>query len=670
MNKSNLIYNDDNEYLNDLFIYLDLYLEEILNEREHAGDECKSQSYYSVILDRIEMNNEIEILPRLESIIKDASEDTAKDFLRKFLGILVKRKLNISFKAKCNEVFGKDNPTLSDYMELLWSKDNDCSYETSKFANYLSIKDLLELILPEYYDSVDLLNAPIEADMRLVDYLIGSDAYVPPFTDRVLTQEEPSLLFMEDIISQEQDFMDGANKRAMLWGQSGGGKKVSLLAAAASKNKSIVYFFIPKENQNHSLYKAICYAEREAFFYNSVLAICGMENVSDESDFILSFKETCEWIIPNIFFLMDTEEEPEKSVFPRIEVGKYDEGNRQKLWEKFLNEDFSDCEVEEALDLSVLASTFVITPGKMEKALDEACGTNKIITKKGLYQACYSQIGHTLSDKASRIVSTMTIDDIKLGDTNMEYLKDIRDSILCRYKVHYEWNFKKKLPYGEGISIVFSGPPGTGKTMAAGVLANELGMEIYRIDLSQLMDKYVGETEKNIKSIFASASKMSCILFFDEADAIFNKRMDAQGANERFANIESALLLQCIEEYKGISILCTNDMGRIDSAFMRRFKYHMIFKNPDEAIRLEIWKGVFPEEAPLRKDIDFGLLANIFDISGALIKNIAVSSAYLAARDKKEIGMSHIMKAALRELEKNKMIISPEASNCIRTFLE
>jgi SpoVK/Ycf46/Vps4 family AAA+-type ATPase len=196
--------------------------------------------------------------------------------------------------------------------------------------------------------------------------------------------------------------------------------------------------------------------------------------------------------------------------------------------------------------------------------------------------------------------------------------------------------------------------------MAAQVIANELHMELYKIDLSQLMDKYVGETEKNIKRVFVEAGRSNSVLFFDEADAIFNKRLEAGNSNDRFANIETSLLLQCIEEFSGVTLLATNNMTSIDSAFLRRFRFYVQFWEPDEEIRYEIWKSVFPKEAPVDPEVDFRELASIFNFTGAIIKNVALQAAYLAAESGGKIGLLEIMVAVRRELEKNRRMLSQD----------
>lgn len=202
--------------------------------------------------------------------------------------------------------------------------------------------------------------------------------------------------------------------------------------------------------------------------------------------------------------------------------------------------------------------------------------------------------------------------------------------------------------------------PGTGKTMCAQVIANELNMEMYKINISQIVSKYIGETEKNLQAVFAEARKSNCILFFDECDAIFGKRSEVKDAHDRNANVEVAYLLQQIEEHDGVCIMATNLIGNIDAAFMRRITYVIHFPFPDAAMREEIYRRTMPREAPVADDIDWVFLAEKFQLSGGHIKNIVLSAAFLAALEDSPIGMSHLLRAAVRELKKNEIVVVRE----------
>jgi SpoVK/Ycf46/Vps4 family AAA+-type ATPase len=208
------------------------------------------------------------------------------------------------------------------------------------------------------------------------------------------------------------------------------------------------------------------------------------------------------------------------------------------------------------------------------------------------------------------------------------------------------------------MNILFSGSSGTGKTLAAGILARDLGLEIYKVDLSTVVSKYIGETEKNINKIFAEAREINAILFFDEADAIFGKRSEVKDSHDRYANIEVSYLLQKMEEHEGIVIMATNLSNNIDDAFVRRMHFIVEFPFPDEAGRLRIWKSLLPSEAPLSEDVDFQFLASHFKLAGGNIKNILMAAAFMAAESTGFINMEHIIKATVNEYKKVGLICS------------
>jgi SpoVK/Ycf46/Vps4 family AAA+-type ATPase len=205
---------------------------------------------------------------------------------------------------------------------------------------------------------------------------------------------------------------------------------------------------------------------------------------------------------------------------------------------------------------------------------------------------------------------------------------------------------------GKGLNTLFAGPSGTGKTMAAEIVAADLGLELYKVDLSTLVSKYIGETEKNLDKIFAAAQEANAILFFDEADAIFGKRSEVKDAHDRYANIEVGYLLQKMEEYDGVVILATNLRKNIDDAFIRRMHMTIEFPFPEEPDRLRIWQKVFPPEAPLGSDVDMAFLARQFKVTGGNIRNIALLAAFLAADEDSPIEMSHVIRALKREYQK------------------
>jgi SpoVK/Ycf46/Vps4 family AAA+-type ATPase len=221
-----------------------------------------------------------------------------------------------------------------------------------------------------------------------------------------------------------------------------------------------------------------------------------------------------------------------------------------------------------------------------------------------------------------------------------------------RYQVYEQWGFKAKLGLSQGLVGLFTGESGTGKTLSAEVLATELGLDLYRIDLASVVSKYIGETEKNLSQVFQDAQASHAILFFDEADALFGKRSAIKDAHDRYANIEVNYLLQQVESYDGVIILASNLSKNIDTAFLRRLNLSIAFPFPDEGLRLRLWRTLFPPQAPLAEDVDLEFLARQFKLPGGNIKNVVVSAAFQAAEADQAITMEHLIRAMRREYQK------------------
>jgi len=219
-----------------------------------------------------------------------------------------------------------------------------------------------------------------------------------------------------------------------------------------------------------------------------------------------------------------------------------------------------------------------------------------------------------------------------------------------------DWGFARRIPFGHGLTALFSGKPGTGKTMAAQVLARSLGLALYRVDLAGVVNKYVGETEKRLRDVFDACERSGALLFFDEADALFGNRMQVKDAHDRFANIEIDYLLQRIEQFDGIAILATNRKNDLDTAFLRRLRFVVDFLNPDKRERRILWQKSLPAFTAagerITGEIDFDLLAGEMELTGAQIKAIALGAAFLARSAGAPIGMEQIELSALRELAK------------------
>ena len=267
-----------------------------------------------------------------------------------------------------------------------------------------------------------------------------------------------------------------------------------------------------------------------------------------------------------------------------------------------------------------------------------------------LWDACLMSTRPHLDTLAQRLDPKATWDDIVLPVEALDLLRQIAAQVGSRSKVYEDWGFHEKMNRGLGISALFTGESGTGKTMAAEVIANELRLNLYRIDLSAVVSKYIGETEKNLRRLFDAAEDGGAILFFDEADALFGKRSEVKDSHDRYANIEINYLLQRMEAYRGLAILATNMKSALDTAFVRRLRFIVNFAFPSQAERQAIWQKVFPPETP-KAELDFERLARL-TLTGGSVHNIALNAAFLAAQADTSVTMPLILEAARTEFRK------------------
>jgi AAA+ superfamily predicted ATPase len=313
--------------------------------------------------------------------------------------------------------------------------------------------------------------------------------------------------------------------------------------------------------------------------------------------------------------------------------------------------------------LQTLANLFRLTPAQIEAAAADAdlrAGPRAVsdtnittLADIGLSDcaaAAREQSRHLLAGLAERIDARATWDDIVLPDDALAQLRELCQRVEYRERVLHDWGFARRSSRGLGTAALFAGPSGTGKTMAAEVIANALGLDLYRIDLAGVVSKYIGETEKNLDKIFAAAE--NDILFFDEADALFGKRSEVRDSHDRYANLEISYLLQKMEQYPGITILATNLRQNLDEAFVRRLAYIVQFPFPDEAMRRRILDSVWPATVRLDDDVQLDILAKHLKFSGGSIRNIALAATFLAAHASSVVQKTHVMQAADREARK------------------
>jgi len=303
--------------------------------------------------------------------------------------------------------------------------------------------------------------------------------------------------------------------------------------------------------------------------------------------------------------------------------------------------------VERAADAFAIAAPMITRVAAGALAL--ASGAR--ITDEHVRAALRAELDHRMVGLASRIAVKQTWDDLVLPPDQMEQLVELVARVRHRHLVVETWGFRDKVGKGQGVSALLAGPPGTGKTMVAGLVANELGLDLYQVDLSRIMSKWIGETEKQLANLFDAAETGHAILLFDEADSLFGRRTEVRSSNDRYANLEVNYLLQRLEAFSGICLLTTNHENAIDEAFRRRLSIHVRFPMPDEPQRTELWRVMLPDQAPRARDIDNERLATEFVMSGGYIKNAAVRAAFLAADEGAPIAMRHLWRAARVEYE-------------------
>ena len=276
-----------------------------------------------------------------------------------------------------------------------------------------------------------------------------------------------------------------------------------------------------------------------------------------------------------------------------------------------------------------------------------------------MYAACRALSRGTFGSLAQVVDPVYDWDDIVLPAANRRHLREVAAQIRHRGTVYGDWAFEERFTLGKGLLVLFTGPSGTGKTMAAEVIANDAELDLFKVDLSQIVDKYVGETEKNLGRVFDGAAGSDAILLFDEADALFGKRSEVRDARDRYANVEVNYLLQRVEEHDGTVILTTNLRKNMDEAFLRRIHLRVDFPFPDEPARKAIWASIFPAATPVA-DLDFDFLSTL-SLAGGNIKNVALTAAFMAADDGDSVEMCHVVRAVQREFQKAGTLVEPEA---------
>jgi SpoVK/Ycf46/Vps4 family AAA+-type ATPase len=563
----------------------------------------------------------------------------------------------------------KKQPSVDLVLSLLCNSKEEKLYARQYFdASAPLVKHhILQFIeAPEEWKKT-LLSRFIKLDDRIINYILGFnqiDTKIEPFTELIQPQTDLEAIFLPEELKRKIDSIINCKEltdgtKCFLHGPYGVGKKTVAQCMCKELGMALLTVDIAYlANTDADFEAVISRSFREAKLQDSAIFLAHFERIISEDtknvlykNILVNALENCSGIV---FIASEQPLEPAvelpKGIFD-IEIPIPDYAMRKTIWGQYLTGKNSE------EDVSALANKFKFTAGQIKDAIVSAqklavLHGREDITLEDLYNGCRAQSNQKLSALAKRIKPKYSWDDLILPKEKKEQLKEVKNYIKNKGVVYHDWGFDDKLSLGKGLNILFSGASGTGKTMAAEVIASELKLDLYKIDLSMVVSKYIGETEKNLNRIFKEAEQSNAILFFDEADALFGKRSEVRDSHDRYANIEISYLLQKMEENEGIVIMATNLSQNIDDAFMRRMHFTVEFPFPEEEYRYKIWRSLFPKEAPIAKDIEFEFLGKKFKLAGGNIKNIIVNAAFLAAEDSSVITMEHVIKAAKREFQK------------------
>jgi len=509
--------------------------------------------------------------------------------------------------------------------------------------------------LIEIGEGQTLTSSPLRIDERALHYLTGIDCLDARLQAMVRVVKAPEELppshqsLVYELIESLADKTDAAEIALQLCGDDPQGRRAVAAAACSLLGIRLLELScddLPANPVECETLARLC--EREAALHRCFWLIdCRDAGESEQARPLVRFVENLQAAV------IITGREPlrlTRRAPSRIEVNKPGAPERQALWLQTLgpSADHLNGHVE-AISTQFSLNSSAIKSAGLEFArratADPAADQGAL-----LWDVCRRQCASKLADLAHRIEPAATWDDLVLPESQSLTLRQMAAHVRQRALVYEQWGFAQKSARGLGIGALFSGPTGTGKTMAAEVLANDLRLDLYRIDLSSLVSKYIGETEKNLRRVFDAAEDGGAILLFDEADALFGKRSEVRDSHDRYANIEVSYLLQRIEEFRGLAILTSNLKQAIDSAFLRRLRFIVHFPFPDAPQRAEIWRRIFPASTPT-KGLDWEKLAQL-NLAGGGIRNLAMNAAFLAADAKQPVRMEHLLAAAHSEYAK------------------
>ncbi len=558
------------------------------------------------------------------------------------------------------------HPTVDLALHLLCGSASDRLTQRSRFAASapLITSGCLHLVPDPHQVQPSLLAHYVRMEDQIVQFLLGQpdlDARLTAFCQMSRPQIEWATLPLDASVQQ----MVGRSPRLYLQGRPGVGKQAVAGAIATAQGAPLLTAHLLRAWQlKRDFLPTVRLVVQAAQLHQAILYVSGLDQLAD-CDQGLPYQQALETLATATtpIVLGGTQPwqptTPLRAQFLPIELAVPPAAQRQNCWQQHLTPPFDTLA---PADLAGLADRFRLTAEQIANAaitaahqIDPDGSYSPTQRLDWLFAAARQQSGHDLATMTDKITPRYGWHDLVLPPDPLAQLQELCSRVKYRSVVYQTWGFDRKLALGKGTTALFAGAPGTGKTMAAEVIATDLGLDLYRIDLSQVVSKYIGETEKNLDRIFQAATTANAILFFDEADALFGKRSDVKDAHDRYANIEVGYLLQKIETYEGLAILATNLRQNLDDAFVRRLHFIVEFPFPDEDYRRQILAVLFPTAAPVAEDLDLARLARSVRLAGGHLKNIVVAAAFYAAADPDQGGqicMTHLLQAAQREHQK------------------
>ncbi len=536
-------------------------------------------------------------------------------------------------------------------------------YATFRAGNPL-IRYALLTLWDESGGASDLART-LKLDRRVVEFLLGNDAlddrllpFVAPVDPAQVTRN-PDLPV--DLLNQLRGSADQimGGQPALLIGARGMGKLAAAADLGALLRVDLRHALAPER----SFASVIPILWREAILSGAGLYFDHAEALAGDHERALAARLALASYVGTpgipVFFGSAEPLTPEEIGIDlpvaRFEFPLPDLAARRNLWTAALSRRAENLAAD--VDAAVLANKFTLTPRQIERAIaaaerQAALRGSTVSNADDLHSAARAQSSQDLSRLAQKVEPFYRWEDLVLPAKVIQQLQEICAAVKYRHVVYRDWGFERKLALGRGLNVLFSGASGTGKTMSAQVIARDLQLDLYKIDLSAVVSKYIGETEKNLSRIFAAAQTSGAILFFDEADALFGKRSEVKDAHDRYANVETAYLLQKMEEYEGIVMLATNLSQNLDDAFARRMQHAVEFPFPDADYRERIWRAAFPPDVPMADDVNLKFIARQFELAGGNIRNVALAASFLAAQNGGVVTMPYLVRAVAREYQK------------------